>query len=279
VAHWLYWSDGIIYGPRFEFEAVAALSLLTARGMMLLARGDGSLPAEEADEPLTVLDRRPNLTAMVAVAPAPAGRPAPPVVAALPMPNGKAVHHAVEPHAEPDEGEAVAERASAGERGADEAPSATREDERARELQPIAGGSDEPEEAVLPVVRPGISSVPAVAVLVLALCAIDLVGYVPQLVLAYRDYNGISPAGLQAVAAGLNANDEAGQQPAVVFVSSDWPDWQSYGEVFLANGPFLSGNVIYARDLGETENWRLEMRYPDSRWWLLKNGQLTEIRR
>src|SRR5262249_29778589 len=51
VAHWLYWSDGIIYGPRFMFEAVAALSLLTARGIILLARSDGLVPAEPIFEP------------------------------------------------------------------------------------------------------------------------------------------------------------------------------------------------------------------------------------
>jgi hypothetical protein len=49
--------------------------------------------------------------------------------------------------------------------------------------------------------------------------------------------------------------------------------------VFLANGPFLDRPVIYARDLGETENWRLMTRYSDWRWWLLRDLQLTEIRR
>jgi hypothetical protein len=62
-------------------------------------------------------------------------------------------------------------------------------------------------------------------------------------------------------------------------VSSDWPNWQSYGSVFLANGPFLDGNVIYARDLGEAENFRLMTRYPDAHWWQLRGLQLTELRR
>jgi hypothetical protein len=315
VAHWLYWSDGIIYGPRFEFEAVAALSLLTARGMMLLARGDGPSPAEAAEEPLTILDRRPVFTsravaemparAAVVAAPVPNGKATATIGAKAPAPNGETaetagptapapngkttetaratvpeVHGAAALPSHEDastiDGDDAAERSVAGMPRAEEA------EERAKEPQPVAGGSDEPEDVVLPVIRPGLSSVPAVVVLVLALFAIDLVGYLPELVLAYRDYNGISPAGLQAAQAGLQVNDEAGQQPtqqpALVFVSSDWPDWQSYGELFLANGPFLNGNVIFARDLGETENWRLEMRYPDSRWWLLKDGQLTEIR-
>ena len=108
--------------------------------------------------------------------------------------------------------------------------------------------------------------------LVAALFAINLVGYMPELVLAYRDYNGVSRDGLRVV-------QEAGLDQAVVFVTSEWPDWQSYGEVFLANGPFLDRQVIYARDLGETENWRLMTRYAERRGWLLRDLQLTEIRR
>ena len=104
-----------------------------------------------------------------------------------------------------------------------------------------------------------------------ALFAVNLVGYMPELVLAYREYNGVSRAGLRTV-------QEAGLDQAVVFVTSDYPDWQSYGEVFLANGPFLDRGVIYARDLGQTENWRLMTRYAERRGWLLRDLQLTEIR-
>ena len=32
------------------------------------------------------------------------------------------------------------------------------------------------------------------------------------------------------------------------------------------------------RDLGEIENWRLMTRYAEQRWWLLRDGQLTELR-
>ena len=41
----------------------------------------------------------------------------------------------------------------------------------------------------------------------------------------------------------------------------------------------LDYTVIYARDLGETENWRLMTRYSEWRGWLLRDLQLTEIRR
>jgi len=181
VAHWVYWSDGIIYGPRFLFEAVGALALLTARGAALLARGDGSDPGDGEG------------TAPVAVNPA--------------------------------------DQAAA----------------------------------------PGITGAPFVVTLVALLFAINLVGYLPQVLLAYRDYNGISRQNLALV-------EEAGLQQAVVFVSSDWPNWQAYGSVFPANGPHLDRSIIYARDLGETENWRLLARYAERRGLILRDGQLFEYR-
>ena len=39
VAHWLYWSDGIVYGPRFTFEATAALALLDGPGGIAAGAG------------------------------------------------------------------------------------------------------------------------------------------------------------------------------------------------------------------------------------------------
>jgi hypothetical protein len=198
AAHWLYWSDGIKFGPRFTFEATAALALLTARGAALLARADGSVPCE---------------TAVCTVA-------------------------LTEPESESD------------------APSV----------------SDEPPAPVGSTVSRRLSAAPFVVLLVAALFAIDLIGYMPDVVLAYRDYNGVSRADLRVV-------EEAGLKRSVVFVSSAYPDWQSYGGVFLANGPFLNDEVIFARDLGETENWRLLLRYSERRGWLLHDHQLTEIRR
>lgn len=237
VAHWLYWSDGIIYGPRFQFETVAALALLTARGAVLLARGDGLLPDERAEEVVETGIPAPAETAVAQVQP----RPAPPVSRPAPV-----------------------------------APEVERpaESEPVREPLPVRGGSDE-----APLGQMRLSSAPFAVVLVAALFAINLVGYLPELVPAYQEYNGIGPSGLQAVEAGLAAAGDIGLEPALIFVVSEWPDWQSYGQVFLANGPFLDGQVIYARDLGETENWSLMSRYPDRRWWQLKDGALTELRR
>jgi hypothetical protein len=242
VAHWLYWSDGIIYGPRFEFEAVAALALLTARGAVLLARGDGLVPTDQAEAVVEVVEPAPAVPTVVQAPPT----TRPPVVR------------------EPE----VAERAVPPE---DERPAEARPE---REPLPVRGGSD-----VEPMIRPGLSSAPFVVVLVAALFAINLMGYLPELVPAYREYNGISPNGLEAVEAGLAVAGDAGLEPALIFVTSDWPDWQSYGQVFLANGPFLDGQIIYVRDLGEVENWRMMSRYPERRWWQLKDQTLTELRR
>jgi hypothetical protein len=151
------------------------------------------------------------------------------------------------------------------------APTAEVEEERGMPA-PVAGGSDDDEIRTAIPATSGLSGAPFVVTLVALLFAINLVGYLPDLVLAYRDYNGISRAGIETVEA-------AGLEQAVVFVKTDWPDWQAYGQVFLENGPLLDRKVVFARDLGESENWRLMSRYPEWRWWLLSDGTLTEIRR
>jgi len=195
VAHWAYWSDGIIYGPRFMFEAVGALALLTARGAALLARGDGSIPdGEAATEPVGV-------------------------------------------HAVP-----ISETART-------------DDARRHALAPAHA----------------MSSAPLVVTLVAALFAVSLIGYLPEVLLAYSDYNGVSRRSLAVV-------EDAGLQQAVVFVTSDWPDWQAFGSVFVANGPFLDRSIVFARDLGESENWRLLTRYTERRGLILRDGQLSDIR-
>lgn len=229
AAHWLYWSDGIVYGPRYTFEAVAALALLTARGAALLARGDGSLPAETAPvEPKPVV-AKPTAAEILAATGA-KGAPAT-------LPDGSVPR--------------------------------TTADAPAEVTAPAEQAQPAPEPFRAPV--PALSSAPLVVALVAALFAINLVGYMPEVVLAYHDYNGISRAAIETVQA-------ADLGEAVVFVSSDWPNWQAYGQVFLENGPFLDRPIIFARDLGEDENWRLMMRYAERRGWLLRDFELTEIR-
>jgi len=41
----------------------------------------------------------------------------------------------------------------------------------------------------------------------------------------------------------------------------------------------LAGNVVYVRDLGEAEDFRLTTWYPESRWWRLRGHQVTELHR
>lgn len=250
VAHWLYWSDGIMYGPRFTFEVTAAIALLTARGAALLARANGTVPAE----------------AVVEWAAGPVARPveARDAAALLQASGAKGI-----PATLPDGSVPTAALESTA------VPESTVAGAMAAESEAPCSGPKPTEEPPAPIdvaPRRALSAAPFVAALVAALFAINLVGYLPELVLAYRDYNGVSRAGLRVV-------EEAGLDQAVVFVTSDWPDWQSYGQVFLANSPFLDGPVIYARDLGETENWRLMTRYAERRWWLLRDLELSEIRR
>ena len=81
------------------------------------------------------------------------------------------------------------------------------------EPEPAPGQrSDRAAEPVLLEPRRGLSAAPFVVTLVAALFAINLVGYMPELVLAYRDYNGVSRDGLRVV-------QEAGLDQAVVFVT------------------------------------------------------------
>lgn len=89
--------------------------------------------------------------------------------------------------------------------------------------------------------------------------------------LAYTEYCGVRRRTLRIV-------EQTGLENAVVFVTFDWPNWQAYGSVFPANSPHLDRGILCARDLGEIENWRLMTRYAEQRWWLLRDGQLTELR-
>lgn len=49
LAHVGYWADGIMYGPRYYYEGLSMLALLTARGAALLAAGQSAGDASSAD--------------------------------------------------------------------------------------------------------------------------------------------------------------------------------------------------------------------------------------
>ena len=173
ATHLIYWSDGILFGPRYAFEAVAALGLLTARGFATLAEPEST--------------------------------------------------HA--PPATPPAAEKVSR----------------------------------------------LTAAPVVGVLAATLVTLNLVAYLPDVVLAYHGYNGISRDGLRLV-------EEAGLRQALVFVTSTGDDWQSYAQVFLANGPLLDRDVIFARNVGDGENYQLIGQHPGWSAWLLEKLQLSEVR-
>lgn len=173
VGYVAYWADGIMYGPRYYYEAIGALALLTARGFAILANGL--------------------------------------------------------PHTS------------------------------------IPGGA-----AMAP--RPSWTAGPAVGALVAALIGVNVVGYLPPMIGAHYAYNGVSRTALDTL-------ERAQVGRALVFVSQTWPDWQPYGSVFPANGPLLDGDVVYARDLGSSQNARLMASYPDRRAFRLEGPELSEVGR
>ncbi len=49
VSYVFFWADGIMYGPRFYYEGIGAIALLTARGLSILANPLRNLISQEAD--------------------------------------------------------------------------------------------------------------------------------------------------------------------------------------------------------------------------------------
>src|SRR5439155_509977 len=75
---------------------------------------------------------------------------------------------------------------------------------------------DAPEAPTVAVPAPAqrLTAAPFVALLIVWLVAVDLVGYLPDVVLAYSGYNGVSRTGQRIV-------EEAGLHQAIVFVTSN----------------------------------------------------------
>jgi hypothetical protein len=253
AAQLLYWSDGIVYGPRFAFEAVAALALLTARGAAVLAVPPVADPISERVVAKPAAESEPPPVAERSGAP----------TLSEPRPDFAESPTLVEVAATQSEASTLV----------DHAPTSM-------ELATIPKPAPEPDtvspaEASPTLVTKGparrLTAAPFAALLIAWLVAVDLVGYLPDVVLAYNGYNGMSRAEQRLV-------EDAGLHQAIVFVTSNGTDWQSYGQVFLLNGPLLDGDIIYARNLGDVENYQLIGRYPERSAWLLENMKLTEIR-
>ena len=90
--------------------------------------------------------------------------------------------------------------------------------------------------------------------------------HTPGFLRGARGYNGMNGSNLLAVR-------RAGIHNALVLVAPKKDDlWQNYGSVFWANSPFLDGDIIYARDLGEAPNRALARAFPDRALYLLQDG-------
>jgi hypothetical protein len=68
------------------------------------------------------------------------------------------------------------------------------------------------------------------------------------------------------------------QEKALVFVETPTRDWWQYGALFSANTPWLDGQIVYARDLGNAQNTQLMALYPDRAIYRLADKQLEQLR-
>ncbi len=95
----------------------------------------------------------------------------------------------------------------------------------------------------------------AVIVLIFLLVLGNLVLYMPATLEEYRDYNFVSGKRLLQVQKNIH-------EKALVFIQNDDPDWWGYGNFFIGNTPWLDNEIIFARDLGDEQNGRLQTHYP-----------------
>jgi hypothetical protein len=109
----------------------------------------------------------------------------------------------------------------------------------------------------------------ASVVLLVGLVAYNAAYYLPGQLRLYHGYNFVSRKKIDAVEA-------AGIHNAVVFTNVGKPyEWWEYGEVFSANDPLLQDDVIYARDLGDTEDRKLLADSPGRAFYRLDGTTLT----
>jgi hypothetical protein len=144
----------------------------------------------------------------------------------------------------------------------------------ARNLQSVgfAVGEERPLDPAIvhAEVRRGPSAAAGAAVVLLAgLIGYNVSFYLPGQLRLYHGYNYVSRVKLDAVGA-------AGIHHAVVFANvGKQYEWWEYGEVFSANDPFLQGDIIYARDLGDAEDRLLLPDFPGRAFYRLDGTQLT----
>jgi len=107
-----------------------------------------------------------------------------------------------------------------------------------------------------------------VYLVVAGLVAFNAAFYFPGQWALYHGYNYVNHSKLDAVA-------RAGIHHAVVFADvGQWYEWWEYGMVFSANDPLLTGDVIYARDLGDARDRELMADFPGRSFYRLKGTHL-----
>lgn len=111
----------------------------------------------------------------------------------------------------------------------------------------------------------------AVIVILLMMVLGNLLFYLPSQIEIHRGYNFVSRAGVDRVETQV-------QRPALVFVVGESGLWWEYGQFFIGNTPWLDGEVIYARDLGDTANRALRDLYPERYSYRLVAGEFIRLR-
>ena len=107
-----------------------------------------------------------------------------------------------------------------------------------------------------------------VYLVVAGLVAFNAAFYFPGQWALYHGYNYVNHSKLDAVA-------RAGIHHAVVFADvGQWYEWWEYGMVFSANDPLLTGDVIYARDLGDARDRELMADFPGRSFYRLEGTHL-----
>ncbi|MCB0019829.1 MAG: glycosyltransferase family 39 protein [Anaerolineales bacterium] len=90
----------------------------------------------------------------------------------------------------------------------------------------------------------------------LLLLARNLLVYLPLALAETQDFNFVDGDLQRTVVAEVD-------RPALVFVAGEPLEWWHYGSFFSGNTPWLDGEIIYARDLGDAQNRQLMADYPD----------------
>jgi hypothetical protein len=111
-----------------------------------------------------------------------------------------------------------------------------------------------------------------VGLVLVGLLFLNLVVYLPHKIKELKGYNYTNAARLRAVA-------DADIHNAVVFVEGSQDEgWWTYGSVFPQNDPLLRGDIIYARDLGDTRNFVLLASFPErTPYRLTKDNRLVPL--